>query len=432
MDLPVVSVVKYIDPVDSLRQALDLCGGLGGMDKNDKILIKPNLVAWDYDAPFSPFGVITTTSLIFALVQILAGEGFGKIAIGEGAVKMPGYTGRRLYKTLGYQKLTERYGVELVDFNEEKFETRDFGGFKLSVAKRALEADKIINVPVLKTHTQCMVSLGVKNLKGCVDQKSKMACHGKDAVLDCTFPLVADQLPVALTVIDGIYTLERGPLQSGRAYRKDLIIASRDVLAADVAGAALLGYPAEQVSHLRFFAERQNRSTDLEDIRLAGEDIENHRAQLPYTWEWAEDNTGPAEIKKMGIEGLAVRRYDHTLCTGCSFQYSPVLYMMMNAFRGQSSLPAVEVITGKKQEASEGFNKTVLFGKCAIALNKNNPKINRAVPVKGCPPDLREFEKIMRQEGVNCSFDDYAGYRRHVLKRYLERPGFEMDFYIKE
>jgi hypothetical protein len=196
-------------------------------------------------------------------------------------------------------------------------------------------------------------------------------------------------------------------------------------------GADLLGYPAGQVEHLRFFADRQNRSTDLKDIRMAGEDIERHRAQLPYTWEWAEDNTGPAEIKKMGIKGLAVRRYDHTLCTGCSFQYSPVLYMMLNAFRGQPSLPSVEVITGKRQVASGGFDRTVLFGKCAIALNKNNPDINRSVPVKGCPPDLREFAGIMNQEGINCSFDDYAAYRRHVLKRYLEKEGFELDLFLK-
>ncbi|MHB8917210.1 MAG: DUF362 domain-containing protein [Desulfocucumaceae bacterium] len=430
MSKPVVSIVKHADTFQSVKKALDLCNGLHGFKTSDKILIKPNLVSWDFDVPFSPFGVITTTSVMFALVQILAGEGFSNISIGEAAVKAPKTTGARLYKLLGYEKLKEKYGVELIDFNEDKFETKYFGDLKLSIARRALEADRIINVPVLKTHTQCKVSLGIKNLKGCIDQKSKMACHGVDQVLDHTFPLLADELPLALTVTDGIFMLEKGPLQSGKAHRKDIITASRDVYACDVVGAALLGYHADEVLHLKYFAQNHGRSTNIADIQVEGEGIDRHRSFLPYTWEWAPDDTGPAEIKKQDIEGLAVRRYDSTLCTGCSFQYSPVLFMLMSAFRGKS-LPTVEVITGKKQEASEGFDKTVLFGKCAIALNKNNPNIKRAVPVKGCPPDLMEFERIMQQEGIGCRYDDYIGYRRHVLNRYTEKDGFEMDYYIK-
>lgn len=426
---PVVSIVKHDDTYHSLRRLLELCNGLKDMEKNDQILIKPNLVTWDFDIPFSPFGVITTTSVIFALVKILAEEGFNKIAIGEAPLQVPKTIGKRLFKVLGYEKLKEKYGVELVDFNEEKFETRDFGDYKLSIARRALEADKIVNVPVLKTHTQCKVSLGIKNLKGCLDKKSKMLCHSKDTILDYTFPCLVGVLPVALTIIDGIFALEKGPLQNGKAHQKDLLVASRDVYACDVIGAALLGYRADEILHLKYFAENHKRSTELEDIQVKGESIEGYQSLLSYNWEWAEDDTGPQEFKKRGITGLALRKYDHTLCTGCSVQYNPMLIMLMSAFQ-KGSFSSIEVLTGKKQKATEGFEKTVFFGNCAISLNKNNQKIKNGIFIKGCPPDLIEFEKIMKQEGINCNYSEYVQYRRHVFNRYTEKDGFSMGYYV--
>jgi len=71
--------------------------------------------------------------------------------------------------------------------------------FKLGVARRALNADKIINVPVLKTHTQCKISLHLKNPKGCLDRRSKMLCHNPEGHLERMFSRIVEQPPVELT-----------------------------------------------------------------------------------------------------------------------------------------------------------------------------------------------------------------------------------------
>ncbi len=430
MTRPVVSIVKWIDPYRSLREAIELCGGFAGLSKNDKILIKPNLVAWDFDLPFPPFGVVTTSAVIFALVQILAEAGFRRLMIGEASQPVPKTQGRAIYKALGYEKLKENYGVELIDFNEEKFVPVDFGDFQLSVAQKALEADQIINVPVLKTHNQCKVSLGIKNFKGILDRKSKMFCHHPDRDLNQIFPHIIEKLPVALTVIDGIFALERGPAHTGKAYRKDLLIASRDPLACDVVGAEIMGYSAQDVPHLKYFADCRRRSLDLAEIMVSGEEIEKHRFFIPYDWEWTPDDTGPVGMVKRGITGLAIRKYDNTLCTGCSMLYNPMLIMLLSAFRGEP-FPGVEVITGKKQLASPGFAKTILFGKCACELNKDNPHIQKAIPVRGCPPDLKKFEKAMQEEGINCNYTDYVKYRNYIFDRYKSREGFDLGLYLK-
>ena len=249
---PVVSLVKTgdADIYGSLREVLDLCQGLQEFSKGDRILIKPNLVAWDFDLPFPPYGVVATSAVVFALVKVLAEEGFNNIAIGESPLPGSGLKGEAIYQALGYNELVERYGIELIDFNEGSYPEVDFGEFKLRLAQRALEADRIINVPVLKTHNQTKVSLGIKNLKGCLDPKSKRLCHGAERDLSKMFPRIIEKLPVSLTVIDGIFALEKGPGITGKALRTNLLIASRDTFACDKVGAELMGYRVEDVPQI--------------------------------------------------------------------------------------------------------------------------------------------------------------------------------------
>ena len=422
-----VSIVKVNDVYESLKESLNLSNGLAGLNANDKILIKPNIVSWDFDLPFPPYGVITTSAVISSLVRILTEHGFRDLTIGEGALPMKSSQGEAVYETLGYRKLQERYGVKLVDFNQGEFVATDYGdGLILDIAKQALEADKIINVPVLKTHSQAKVSLGIKNLKGCLNKRSKQFCHGVgDEDLSLMFPRIIEKLPVALTIIDGLYTLEKGPAHTGKAFRKDLLIASRDPFACDLVGAAILGYEANEVDHLTNYAKRHGRSLELADYEVKGESVADHQEFVNYDWEWSEDDTGPAGFKKSGITGLAVRKYDSSLCTGCSVQYNPMLILFSSAFKGKP-FPNVEVVSGKQQLATTGFDKSVLFGKCACHLNKNNSNINKAIPIWGCPPDLEKFVEALSEEGIKCDYNEYVRFRHYLFGRYKENDGFKL------
>jgi uncharacterized protein (DUF362 family) len=421
-------VVSFTDAYQSVREALELSQGLKGIGKSDNILIKPNLVAWDFDLPFPPFGVVTTGAVIFALVKILAEEGYTRITIGEGPLMIPKTIGQAIFGVLGYPKLRERYGVELVDFNEGRFHAVDYGDFQLSIAQKALEADSIINVPVLKTHNQCRVSLGIKNLKGCLNRKSKMFCHGKDTNLDHMFPVIMEKLPVALTLIDGIFTLSKGPSNTGKAYRKNLIISSTDALACDIVGAELMGYRAGEIEHLAYIASRLGRSVNIEDIDIKGENVNDHRRYVDYDWAWTAEDTMPEGFAKRGISGLAVRKYDDSLCTGCSMLYNPLLILLMSAFKGEP-FPNVEILSGKRQSASPGFDSTVLFGKCACSLNKDNANIKKAIAVNGCPPRLEDLVKGLKELGLQCQMEAYAAYRHYIYNRYKKEDGFDMDLF---
>lgn len=278
--------------------------------------------------------MVTTAAVISALLKILREAGFTNLTLGEAPLSGLGFSGREIFRAMGLDVLARHFGVQLVDFNEEKFERVDYGDFELSVAKRVLETDKIINVAVLKTHNQSKVSLGLKNLKGCLSRGSKMFCHGAERDLNKVFPRISEKLPVELTIIDGIFALEKGPGISGKAYRTDLLVASRDIFACDVVGARLLGYEASEVPHLDYYARRHGRESSLAGIEVRGEDVASLSRRIEYDWEWTSDDTGPKAFSSRGISGLAVRKYDHTLCTGCATLYNPMLLLLMSAFEG--------------------------------------------------------------------------------------------------
>ena len=425
---PIVSITKFEDAYRSVRQALDSCQGLTGLERKDRILIKPNLVSWDWELPFPPYGVVTTSSVMSALVRILTEEGFTDLTIAEAPLMLPKTIGHAMYKELGYYDLAEKYGIRLVDLNEEKFVKVDCDGYELGIGETVLQADKIINVPVLKTHNQTKVSLGIKNLKGVLNRKSKKFCHNKDIDLSYIFPHIIEKLPVALTLIDGVFALAKGPGPTGKAERRNLIVASLDTLAADVVGASLLGYQADEVDHLAYFARRNGGSTSIADVEVRGENLEQHARFLEYDWVWNEENTAPVGFDKRGITGLTLRKYDDTLCTGCSGLFNPMLIMFMAAFNDEP-FPNIEVLSGKAQTASAGYDKTLLFGKCPYDLNKDNENINRAISVKGCPPDIKEFERLMREEGVDCDYEEYVKYRHYLFDRYKAEEGFELELF---
>ena len=158
------------------------------------------------------------------------------------------------FESLGYGKLQKKYGVKCIDVHQRPFEKVDFGGgVELNYNSDILECDFIVNLPVLKTHLQTVVSLGIKNLKGLIDIESRKKCHNTNHGKDLHYYVarLANKIPPSLTVIDGIYSNELGPHFTGNMRRSNLLIASADMLAADMVGAKILGYELSQVPYLK-------------------------------------------------------------------------------------------------------------------------------------------------------------------------------------
>ncbi len=429
----VVSVVKYANRRENIRKAVEMSGALDGLKTTDRVLIKPNLVMWDEVFPFPRYGVLTTSVVVEETVKLLCEAGCLNISIGESTIedRELGSTTRAAFTGLGYGLLEDRYGVKLHDFNEGSFTEVDFGDFCLDVSDHVLEADHLINLPVLKTHANTKVSLGFKNLKGCLKATSKMFCHHEKRPLDDFIYQIGEKLTSRLTLIDGIYALEKGPAINGRAHRADVLVASTDMFAADVTGAKLLGYEAEEIVHLRQYAKAHRRQLDGSDTEVRGDKIAGLLHRLEWDWEWQEDDSGPEAFSRLGISGVYYPKYDQTLCSGCSYLNNFLLISLLGAFKGEP-FEGIEFLGGKIARSSGGHNKTFLFGKCAIHSNRKNPHIKQAVRIKGCPPTIVEILKVLNENGIRADMEAYRAYRKSQAVRYEGKPDFvPQDFKIE-
>jgi uncharacterized protein (DUF362 family) len=430
-----VAVIRFQEASDSVRQAVHLCRGLHRLPTRARVFINPNIVFWTRAVPFPKWGVITTTQIVEDMVLLLKEHGIEEITIGEGTVTLnprDTETAAHAFESLGYGLLKRRYGVKCLNVFERPFLPVDLGdGFKLNFSADALESDFIANLPVMKAHNQTIVSLGIKNLKGLIDIPSRKRCHsmtpGRD--LHAWVARLADQMPPMFTLIDGIYTNERGPGFDGKMRRSNILVASADVLSADLVGARILGHDPAQVPYLVHAANNRGRPTDLSDIEVVGEKVENVARYHEYDFEYSatEEGSIPVPLANEGLKGVFYRKYDLSMCTYCSGMNGIMLSALRHAWKGKP-WNRVEVLTGKSMQPTPGMQKTILIGKCMYKAHKKNPAIRELIAVKGCPPEPMELLSALRKAGIEAEsswFEKMDQLPGLFMPRYASRPEFE-------
>jgi len=308
MGKPVVAIVRYEKPLESVRKAVELCGGLDHLPPNAKVFIKPNIVFWTRKIVFPKWGVITTSRMIEDIVVLLKEQGVDDITIGEGIVGRvkDKETPAHAFESLGYNLLNKRYGVKAINVFEREFREVDLGnGETLNFNADILDSDFVVDIPVMKTHAQTVVSLGIKNLKGMIDVKSRKKSHNADPERNLNYWVakLADPMPPLLTLLDGIYTTERGPNVDGRVRRSNIVVASTDVLSADMVGAKILGYAPSEVPHLVHAAKNRNRSCDLSDVEVVGEKIEAVASATNTAFHTIGTRVSPSPWRSWGSRG---------------------------------------------------------------------------------------------------------------------------------
>jgi uncharacterized protein (DUF362 family) len=436
---PCVAIVRYEKPLESVRKVVELSCGLEHLPRGANVFIKPNIAFWVRAEHIPKWGVVTTSRVLEDMVVLLKEKGIDRITIGEGMVIMDPKdekTPIHAFHTLGYENLKQRYGVNYVNLWDRPFQKKDLGdGIFLNFSTEILDSDFVVNLPVMKTHNQTIVSLGIKNLKGTIDIASRKKCHSMDPAVDLNVMVarLADPLPPMMTVIDGIFSNERGPGFDGKMRRSNVLIASSDTLAADMVGASALGYPPCDVPHLALAAARKGVPADLSTILIKGEPLETVTSRHEYDFHYsnAPMNSLPVPLAKMGIKGISYPKYDLSMCTYCSGVNGLVLTAIRSAWKGQP-WDEVEILTGKAMKPTPGMKKTILLGKCMYKANKDHPDIREMIPVKGCPPKPADIVKALHQAGINVdpglfeSMDLIPGF---FMSRYEGKPEFDDDLF---
>ncbi|MBD2578095.1 DUF362 domain-containing protein [Oscillatoria sp. FACHB-1406] len=213
-----------------LEKLLEPLGGMGAFVKRgDRVLLKPNLLTGSRPGK----ECITRPELVYCVAQLVREAG-GEPFLGDS----PAFgTVRGIVQSNGYLPLIQDLDLPIVEFSGHRYatESEQFGHLRLS--KEAMEADVLINLPKVKSHVQLTLTLGVKNLFGCVPGKMKAWWHmeaGKDAdrfgeMLVETARAIAPNL----TIVDGIIGHEGNGPSGGEPKFLGVLGASANVFALD-------------------------------------------------------------------------------------------------------------------------------------------------------------------------------------------------------
>ncbi|MBE9054821.1 DUF362 domain-containing protein [Sphaerospermopsis sp. LEGE 08334] len=281
---PAVSLIRAKSyEQEALRESLTtLLAPLGGIaafvKRGDRVLLKPNLLTGS-----RPTKECTTRPELVRAVAEMVMEVGGKPFLGDS----PAFGSAKGVATAnGLLPILEDLNIPIVEFHGKRYQTVNDNFNHLLLSKEAMEADVIINLPKVKSHLQLTVTLGVKNLFGCVPGKMKAWWHmeaGKDAARFGEMLVeTARAINPNLTILDGIIGHEGNGPSGGEPRALGVLAASDNVFALDravleilkvdplkvptVAASQILGICPE-LSEIEF----PNLSTDLlqiEDWRL--------------------------------------------------------------------------------------------------------------------------------------------------------------------
>jgi uncharacterized protein (DUF362 family)/ferredoxin-like protein FixX len=229
--------------------------------KRMRVIIKPNLLI-----PAKPESAVITHPLVVKAAAEYVLEKGGKVTVSDSpAVGLFG----KILKDGGYRKAFEGLDVEFREFKESvKTEIgKPFGA--IEIAKEALEADAVINMAKLKTHAQMLLTLGVKNLFGCIVGLKKPEWHLRSGVDREMFAKllvrIHSRVNPCITIVDGILGMEgQGPGKGGRPRKIGTLIGGSSAFAVDVAVCKMLGVDPDRLP--------TNRAA--KELGLAGYDVD--------------------------------------------------------------------------------------------------------------------------------------------------------------
>ncbi len=241
----------------SILEAIDFTSLLP--DKSSSIALKPNLVL----AATPDSGATTHPEIVIAIIEHLQALGYTNISIVESA--WVGASTKDAFRINGYYEMSDRYGVPLIDVKDDTYVKKSIEKATMEVSKTILACDFLINLPVLKGHCQTSITCALKNMKGCISDRSKRLFH----TLGLHRPIaelnrVRSADLVIVDSINGDLDFEEGgnPVDTHRMF------ATRDSVLCDSYGASLLGFELEAIPYIGLAQSMGVGSADLSKANI--------------------------------------------------------------------------------------------------------------------------------------------------------------------
>lgn len=252
---------------DAVKKAVELAGGIKDVvGKGDRVLLKPNVLT----ARKPEDGVTTHPSVVKAVAELVLETG-GVVSIGD-------CSGSVFYRTTadslgesGMLDIARELYVEVKPFEKGGFrKVKVKEGLILKevyLAKAALEADVVIDLPKLKTHMDTMLTGAVKNMFGCIPngERKRLHCLNSGDFAKALVDIYSTVKP-AFAVLDGVVAMEGNGPSQGTLKKAGVLMASRNPAAVDIIATEVMGFKADDVPTNTAAVEKKLTSRSIEVV----------------------------------------------------------------------------------------------------------------------------------------------------------------------
>ncbi|MBQ9562463.1 MAG: DUF362 domain-containing protein [Lachnospiraceae bacterium] len=396
MGKSVVSIVK--NPVtpdaaridEMVRQVVDQLGGMQSFVKpGDYVAIKGN-----FFAPYPP-PVIVDRRVVYSFIKLIKEAGAGRIVLCE-AVSVGTKLGRgtstaSILEEMGVRDAAIAAGAEVLCLEDDERvvvkipDGKSIG--EVNYPKTLYDCDVMFDLPCMKTHAMTLVTLGMKNFQGILDDAQKYYAH-RDDFEQKIVDLFKIRKP-DLTLIDGITAMEgNGAGEHGIPHPMNMLLASRDVVAVDAVTTACMGIEdVLWVGTTRIGQYDGIGVADLNEIDIIGPSIDEVKEKflLPITYRQPQDRNLTGVHKNVDVRcGGACKQ-----CWGLASTIARTLAL----FKNENYM----LLVGSDPKVPNGItcdlDNVIVFGDCACSATGNVKEIRNRMLLEGkgliapgCPP----------------------------------------------
>jgi uncharacterized protein (DUF362 family) len=269
-----VAVLRVGSSVEeTVRQSIEMLGGIRGVKKDDLVVVKPNICF-----PKNLKNMINTDlKVLEAVINIVKQKSKNVVVVESDSASG---TAEKKAAGVGVLDLVKRLDVEFLNLSHDEVEEHRVADMPILIPKTVLKADYVINVPKVKTNSFVVLSIAMKNMFGVIASKQKSQFHKRLAdVLVYLNKTVRQDLVVA----DGIVAMEGlGPIQ-GKPVNLGLIVAGKSPVTVDAACCYIMDFNPYAVEPLWKAHQQGMGEIDAEKIQFLGENLDGvkHRFALP-------------------------------------------------------------------------------------------------------------------------------------------------------
>ncbi len=360
-----IRIIYGDNPKQMVKELLEVIKPEEEIDKNALIGIKPNLVV----AKPSSSGATTTPEIVAVLIEYLKSKDHNKIVIMEGS--WVGDRTSEAFKVCGYENLSKKYNVPLIDLQKDKYKAYEINGLRINICDYVTKVDYLINIPVLKGHCQTNITCALKNMKGCIPNSEKRRFHTMG--LHKPIAYLSKLIKQSLIIVDGM----NGDLnfeEGGNPVQMNRIIAGKDPVLIDTYAAHLMGFNVEEVPYIIMAEDIGAGTTDFVNADII---------------ELNKDNGLRRSTPSRRVQQLSRHIVEDSACSAC---YGSLIYALERLDeKGLLNRLNKKLYIGQnfKNKRYDGLG----IGVCTSGFDKC---------VKGCPPKARDIVEFMMEQISSC------------------------------